>query len=103
MSTALMFACSICARRPARRVWRSAAPMGAGLVCVEAIVSSVREVHSSAMAHGDNEDEASTLLGRARRYAGVTSGIAGVALRGAGRWLGGGDPFGEGNARDLAR
>ena len=55
------------------------------------------------MASGDNDDEANSLLGRAKRYAGVTSGVAGVAMRGVGRWIGGQRALGEGNARDLAR
>ena len=51
----------------------------------------------------EKDDEASTLLGRVKRYSGVTSGLAGVASRGAARWLGGRDVLGADNARDIAR
>lgn len=51
----------------------------------------------------DDSSEESTLLGRVKRYSGVTTGLAGVALRGVGRWLGGSGALSEGNARDLAR
>jgi predicted unusual protein kinase regulating ubiquinone biosynthesis (AarF/ABC1/UbiB family) len=49
------------------------------------------------------DDEKSTLLGRMWRYAGVGGGVAGVAARGAARWLGGKGPLDPGNARDMAR
>ena len=51
----------------------------------------------------EKDDEASTLIGRVKRYSGVTTGLAGVAMRGAGRWLGGRETFGADNARDIAR
>lgn len=51
----------------------------------------------------DKDNEASTFLGRLKRYGGVTTGLAGVAARGAGRWLGGKGLLDESNARDLAR
>lgn len=54
------------------------------------------------MADG-KDDEASTLLGRVKRYSGVTTGFAGLAMRGAGRWLGGKGVMGVDNARDIAR
>ena len=50
-----------------------------------------------------DDDEASSVLNRLRRYAGVATGVTGVALRGAGRWIGGKGPFDIGNAADLAR
>jgi len=49
------------------------------------------------------DDEANTLAGRVKRYAGVSAGLAGVAVRGAGRWIAGGGAMGEGNARDIVR
>lgn len=51
----------------------------------------------------DKDDEASNLISRAKRYAGVSSGLAGVAARGVGRWLGGKGLLDAGNARDAAR
>ncbi len=51
----------------------------------------------------ENDEEASTLIGRVKRYSGVTTGLAGVAVRGAGRWLGGRGVMGADNARDIAR
>jgi predicted unusual protein kinase regulating ubiquinone biosynthesis (AarF/ABC1/UbiB family) len=51
----------------------------------------------------DKDDEASTLLGRVKRYTGVSTGVAGVAARGLARWLGGQEPLSAANARDLAR
>lgn len=50
-----------------------------------------------------SDDEASNVFDRLKRYAGVTTGVAGVALRGAGRWLGGRNPLDVANAADLAR
>lgn len=49
------------------------------------------------------DDEASKVLSRLGRYAGVATGVAGVALRGAGRWIGGTGPLDTRNAMDLAR
>jgi len=54
------------------------------------------------MADG-KDDEASTLIGRIKHYSGVTTGLAGVAIRGTGRWLGGKDVMGIDNARDIVR
>lgn len=51
----------------------------------------------------EKDSESSTLLGRLKRYSGVSGGLAGVALRGAGRWIGGSGPLDAANARDLAR
>jgi len=50
-----------------------------------------------------SDDEASKAFRRLKRYSGVTTGIAGVALRSAGRWLGGKGAFDSSNAADLAR
>jgi len=50
-----------------------------------------------------DDDEASSVLNRLNRYAGVATGVAGVAMRGAGRWIGGRGPLDTGNAADLAR
>src|SRR5262245_41605219 len=50
----------------------------------------------------EKDSESSSLLGRLKRYSGVTGGLTGVALRGAGRWLGGKGPFDTANARDIA-
>ena len=51
----------------------------------------------------ENDNESSTLLRRLRRYSGVTGGLAGIALRGAGRLIGGRGPLDTANARDIAR
>ena len=50
-----------------------------------------------------DDDEASSVLNRLKRYVGVATGVTGVALRGAGRWIGGKGPLDTGNAADLAR
>ncbi len=49
------------------------------------------------------DNEGNTLIGRVKRYSGVTAGAAGVAMRGAGRWLGGKGVMGIDNARDAVR
>ncbi len=54
------------------------------------------------MADG-KDDEANSVIGRVKRYSGVTAGVAGVAVRGAGRWLGGKGVMGIDNARDVVR
>jgi len=51
----------------------------------------------------EKDSESSTLLGRLKRYSGVSGGLAGLALKGAGRWIGGTGPLDVANARDLAR
>lgn len=48
-------------------------------------------------------NEGSTLVGRVKRYSSVASGLAGVALRGVGRWASGTGPFDVRNAEDIAR